>query len=282
MQAIFDLDYPAKEIIVVDNAPLSTGCFDYCKNLPVRYILEPIKGLDNARNAGIRVASNELVAFTDDDARPDKDWLNKLVHHFTDEEVMCVTGNVAAWSLQTKAERLFEFNYGGMGHGFKQKRFNGSVLSSTEKLNAAAMGVGANMAFRRSWFEIGGYFDPHLDVGTPSGGGGDVEMFHRVAARGYQLVYEPAALVWHLHRSDIKRLRNQVYMNGRSYYYYLTTVFRNKTVPRVSVLRFMIFHWIWGWLLKNLLFNTMISGRLLLYEIKGLLNASINLQKDHN
>lgn len=279
--ALFELEYTAKEIIIVDNAPSSNATQQLCAHLPVTYVLESTPGLDNARNTGIEHATHDIIAFTDDDALPDKDWLKRIIPHFEDPQIMCVTGYVAPWSLQTKAERVFEFNYGGMGHGFDLKVFDGSKLSNTEKLNAAAMGVGANMAFRKSWFTIGGLFDPKLDVGTPSGGGGDVEMFHRVVANNYKIVYDPSVLVWHKHRADFKGLKKQVYMNGRSYYFYLTTVYRNKTVPGASVIQFMLFHWLWGWLMRNIIYQSHISVRLLLYEVKGLLHASIDLQGRH-
>lgn len=278
IDALLALDYPYKEIIVVDNAPSTDACFQLCTRLPVLYFMEPKPGLDNARNKGIAHATGEIIAFTDDDARVDKDWLTNIVSHFDDPRVMCVTGYVAPVSLERPAERTFEFNYGGMGHGFEVKRYDGVKMSNLEKLNAAGMGVGANMAFRKEWFALGGFFDPDLDVGTASGGGGDVEMFHRVVAKGCVLVYDPEVIVWHVHRRDFKGLKRQIYLNGRSFYYYLTTVYRNKTVPRWDVIRYMVTYWIWGWLLRNMVYKTHVSSRLLLYEIRGMVQASLDLQ----
>ena len=42
-------------------------------------------------------------------------------------------------------------------------------------------------------------------------------MFHRVVARGYTLVYEPSALVWHTHRRDPGAFRRLVFNNGTSF-----------------------------------------------------------------
>ena len=53
-----------------------------------------------------------------------------------------------------------------------------------------------------SCFDRIGAFDPALDVGTPTRGGGDLEMFFRVLKDGYALVYEPRAIVRHRHRRD--------------------------------------------------------------------------------
>jgi hypothetical protein len=77
------------------------------------------------------------------------------------------------------------------------------------------------MAYRRSLFERIGLFDPALDVGTPTGGGGDLEMFFRVIKQGYALVYEPSALVRHVHRRDYLQLRAQMTGWGTGFYAHL-------------------------------------------------------------
>jgi hypothetical protein len=84
-------------------------------------------------------------------------------------------------------------------------------------------------------------------------GGGDLEFFHRLVAEGYALRYEPAAMVYHLHRRDDCGLRRQIYHNGRSFGAYLLAVGRNYPRRRVAVLRFASRWWLWDWLLKRLL-----------------------------
>ena len=82
-------------------------------------------------------------------------------------------------------------------------------------------GTGANMAFRRKIFDRIGPFDPALDVGTLTRGGGDLEMFFRVLKEGYTLVYEPRALVRHRHRRDLLELRSQMTDHGIGFSSYL-------------------------------------------------------------
>lgn len=109
------------------------------------------------------------------------------------------------------------------------------------------------MAFRRAVFDDAGHFDVALDVGTPSRGGGDVEMFHRVVAGGHTLVYEPEALVWHQHRREHADLEQLVADNGRSFGCYLLTCARNGTVGKGPILLFFLYHWLWGWIGSRLL-----------------------------
>jgi hypothetical protein len=65
------------------------------------------------------------------------------------------------------------------------------------------------MAFRRCLFNRIGHFDPALDVGTPTRGGGDLEMFFRVLKEGGVLLYEPGAIARHRHRRSKSELRIQ-------------------------------------------------------------------------
>ena len=74
-------DYPADrfEVIVVDNGSIASDTEDLVQELRddgrVLYVREEMSGSASARNAGTRVARGDLFAFTDDDARIDREWL---------------------------------------------------------------------------------------------------------------------------------------------------------------------------------------------------------------
>jgi glycosyltransferase involved in cell wall biosynthesis len=271
LQALMTLDYPDYEIIVVDNASRGDDIARLVDCLPVRYVREERPGLDWARNRGIAEARHDFVAFTDDDARPDRGWLQAIACAFTGPEVMAVTGLVVPAELETRAQIRFELIYSGMGRGFRRRTIRRETLTDRGLLWASNFGVGANMAFRRDLFAAIGTFDVALDVGTPSGGGGDNEMFHRLVARGYTLCYEPAALVWHTHRRDAASLRQLVYNNGRSFGAYLLTCARNRTVSRFSILRFAAREWLGWWLLRRLRRPGRLPRHLVTIELIGAL-----------
>jgi hypothetical protein len=76
------------------------------------------------------------------------------------------------------------------------------------------LGTGANLAVhRRTALRVGG-FDPALDVGTPTNGGGDLDMLYRVLRAGHTVAYEPAAVVWHRHRTSVEELARQLDGHG--------------------------------------------------------------------
>jgi glycosyltransferase involved in cell wall biosynthesis len=187
---------------------------------PARYVREDRPGLDWARNRGVAAARHGLVAFTDDDVRVDRHWLSALARAFADPETMLVTGRVAPAELDTEAQVLFEFGYGGMEKGERPMRWHRDEVGAGV-LAAHHLGVGASMAFRRRVFDTVGLFDTALDVGTPARGAGDLDMFHRVLASGAVARYAPDALAWHVHRRTLEGLRAQIRDNGCAFGVYL-------------------------------------------------------------
>ena len=126
---------------------------------------------------------------------------------------MCVTGLVLPAELDHLAQRAFE-DYGGFGKGFRRRWYraelSGTVPNAGRLWATGNCGTGANMAYRRCVFSSTGLFDPALDVGTLTGGGGDLEMFFRVIKHGWTLLYDPAAFVWHRHRRTLPELKRQI------------------------------------------------------------------------
>ena len=243
LASVVSLQYPAFEVIVVDNAPDDEATRAAAARFRARYVREDRPGLDWARNRGIAEARNDIIAFTDDDATVDPAWLEGIARGFESPAVMAVTGLVAPMELDTPAQTLFERVYGGMGKGFTGRLFHRSQMRPSQMIAIHAVGVGANMAFRRAAFDQVGEFDTALDVGTPSGGGGDLDMFHRIITAGMPLWYEPRALVWHQHRREMPLLERQLYDDGRSFGVYLRKLWKTRSVPRYSLLRFTVFHW---------------------------------------
>lgn len=279
LEALLALDYPDREIIVIDNAPANTSTAELVARLPVRYVKEERPGLDWARNRGIAEARHEIIAFTDDDVRPDRGWLRGIAAGFADPEIMAVSGLVAAAELETVAQQQFELIYGGMLQYLDSRKFNGSELSVQELLWGSKYGVGANMAFRRQVFEAAGNFDVALDVGTATRGGGDIEMFHRILAKGYATFYEPRALVWHLHRRSDKALSKQLQDNGRCFGAFLLTCDRNRTVPRLEILKFAMFNWFGWWLVRRLRNPGLLPRQLVVSELLGALDSPFAYRK---
>jgi glycosyltransferase involved in cell wall biosynthesis len=282
LQALAQLDYPDYEVVVVDNGSRDTAVARVIARSGFRYIREDRPGLDWARNRGIDEAIHGIIAYIDDDALASPGWLRGVALGFEDPDVMVVTGMVLPAEIETLAQHDFE-RYGGMNKGCIGYTIRRDELSEIDLFRAFNWGVGTNMAFRRSLFESIGTFDVYLDVGTPTNGAGDIEMFHRSVAAGNALRYEPAAMVRHVHRRNELSLKQQVYNNGRSFGAYLLTLANNEPLRRSSVVRFAIAHWLWPWLIKRLILSIIKRDkwtfRFALTELKGSCSAVGAFQK---
>jgi glycosyltransferase involved in cell wall biosynthesis len=170
---------------------------------PVRYLREQRPGLNRARSRGAREARGEIVLYTDDDVRPDPNWITAMLEPFSNPRVAAVTGLVMPLELESRAQFLFEA-YGGFGRGFERRVFDYTNLAPSA---AGVAGAGASMAFRRDLLVGMGLFEAELDAGTVTETGGDSYAFYQLLAEGFQIVYNPEALVWHRHRRELDDLR---------------------------------------------------------------------------
>jgi GT2 family glycosyltransferase len=209
---------PDVGIIVVDNAPADDAVRDVVakaarERTGVRRIVEPRPGLSRARNAGLRASHADVIAFTDDDTVVDGGWTPRLRAAFSyATEVGVVTGMVAPAEIAGRSQALFEKKVKW------SERLDMEIYAMAERdkyswafpYAAGNFGTGANFAVSREIALALGGFDEALGAGTRSGSGEDFKMFIQVVRAGYRLVYEPGAIVWHIHRSNEAELRRQV------------------------------------------------------------------------
>jgi O-antigen biosynthesis protein len=209
--------YPRFEVVVVDNARTTDAVqalVDRMASGPVRfrYHAESRPGLSWARNTGIAVATGGIIAFLDDDDEPDKHWLTGIAEGFTrNENIGCVAGLILPARLDNLAEQLFE-QLGGhrKGRGFAPETFSRSGPQSP-LFPLPPFGTGANMAFRRETLASIGGFDVALGAGTLTCAGEDTLALTFALLSGYEIAYEPSALMWHHHRPDMSGLSRQLH-----------------------------------------------------------------------
>lgn len=226
LAALVKLTGEGQEILVVDNCPSTDATRQIVNQYQsIRYVREDRPGLNNARNRALREAKHEVVVFADDDAAPDPGWLEAHLRNYDHPLTLCVTGLTMPLELETEAQECFEY-YMSFTRGFQRQVFESTF---TQPLSSGRHGVGVNMSFRRRVLEQVGPFDEALDTGTPTRSGGDNEMFSRILAAGYRIVYEPAALSWHCHRRTWPELRKQLYGYGVGSF---SALIRNLVVDR--------------------------------------------------
>lgn len=224
------------ELLVVGSAPSTDQERQMAQAVGARFVFEPRPGLDVARNRGIRQASGEIVAFVDDDVRLTDGWLATLRHAFQDASVACVTGRVLPLALDTAVQQQFEARF-SFDRGPKPIRFTAADNRPWFPIHPYHLGTGGNMAFRRDLFAQIGLFDEALDAGTPTGGGGDLDIFRRLLLAGFTAVYQPALLVYHAHRSTEAAARQQFYAYGKAFSALMTKIWLQEPALKWQVPR---------------------------------------------
>jgi GT2 family glycosyltransferase len=244
LEQILDLDYPNFDVVVVDNAPRTSETSDMIReefqDPRLRLITEPLPGLSQARNKGLRHARGDIVAYTDDDVIVDRAWLREIAAGFERApDAACVTGLVPAGEVRSRVQEYFDDRVSW------SKSVAPKVYSLAEPpaelprfpFCPGAFGTGANFALaRRTAVTLGG-FDTALGVGTRTGGGEDIDMFTRVILEGYSLVVQPSAIVWHRHRDGLDELRVQARGYGSGLGAWLTKILMNPHTARLALAR---------------------------------------------
>jgi GT2 family glycosyltransferase len=197
LDALGRLDYPDFEVVVVDDGSTDRTA-EIAAGFEVRLIRTENRGLSAARNTGLEAATGEIVAFTDDDAWPDEDWLRYLAHAFASSDHVGIGGPNLPPESAGVVESAVRHAPGGPIH---------VLLSDGEAEHIP----GCNMAFRREALQAVGGFDPQLRIA-----GDDVDICWRLQERGWTIGFCPAAVVLHRRRRSVRAYLRQQAEYGKA------------------------------------------------------------------
>ena len=175
----------------------------------VKIVVSEGFGLSKARNAGVKDAEGEIVAFIDDDAVAEKDWLEKLIENYNDPSVVGVGGLIRPlW--EGKSHKWFpeELNW-IVGCSYKGLPEHKAIVRNP---------LGCNMSFRKSIFEKVGHFRNEIGrFGKILLGSEETELSIRILEKisDSKIIYEPSAVV---HHRVNKSRANLKYLLKRSFY----------------------------------------------------------------
>jgi glycosyltransferase involved in cell wall biosynthesis len=187
------------ELVVVDNSPDGELCpridaFNTGALIRARYVHEPRLGLHNARHAGARAASGDVLVFTDDDAVFDSEWLAAYSRCFDREPQMAAAGGrvVPEWDAPPPAWLC-------VAMAADPTMFPAlSLLDLSPEFRLTHDGIffGVNMAIRRDPLFSTGGFNPEI-FGNRWLGDGETGLNRKLWARRELIGYVPDAVVYH-------------------------------------------------------------------------------------
>jgi glycosyltransferase involved in cell wall biosynthesis len=174
----------AYEIIVVDDGS-TDGSLQCIKGNGVRIFKQANQGPAAARNLGVEKARGEIVLFTDADCEPLEDWIEQMVEPLEDHSISGVKGSYL--SRQKKiVSRFVQLEYECKYNKMKRD-------CHIDFIDTYAAG------FIKKDFLRAGKFDTRFPTASVE----DQEFSFRMWKKGYRMVFNPAARVYHTHSDTL-------------------------------------------------------------------------------
>jgi GT2 family glycosyltransferase len=204
LRALANIEYPQDrfEVIVVDDGSEDSQeatAASLGDSLDVTYLRQRHAGPAAARNTGARQARGDLLAFTDDDCVPDRDWLRTLVscsaempgHAVGGRTLNALPQNPYSSASQSLVTYLYAY--------YNADRAKPSFFASN------------NLVLPANRFHAIGGFDTIYTCSAAE----DRELCDRWLQHGYRMAYAPEAVVHHAHWLSLRTFLRQHFDYGR-------------------------------------------------------------------
>ncbi len=182
------------EFIVVDDGSTDNTA-ELAETLGARVIRhEEKRGAAAARNSGIKASRGELICFTDADCIPKENWIQQIILPFQDPVIIGAKGAYATNQNEIVA-RFVQIEY--------EDKYD--LLLTQDRINFIDT---YSAAYRRQALLANDGFDEqnlYLE---------DQELSFRLAARGYEMVFQPQAIVFHLHSDSLSAYFRKKFLIG--------------------------------------------------------------------
>ncbi|MGB9748643.1 MAG: glycosyltransferase [Candidatus Woesearchaeota archaeon] len=153
----------------------------------IRIINQKTFGLASARNIAIKSSKSKIIASIDADCIPEKKWLRILYETLANENASGVGGKVI------ELERLKNISLGDRWRAKHLRQDFGNKKIINPKFIS-----GANNIFYKKDLEKIGFYNENYKSNYE-----DVDISKRLLKKGYKLIYEPNAIVYHIKKDSV-------------------------------------------------------------------------------
>jgi len=172
------------ELIVVDDGSTDEGIKKIREN-GFRVLRQANQGPAAARNLGVTNANGKIVLFTDADCEPKEDWIEQMVRSLEDPSISAVKGSYLTKQKEV-VPRFIQIEYESKYERMKKDRY-------IDFIDTYAAG------FKIEDFLRVGEYDTQFTTASVE----DQEFSFRMWDKGYRMVFNPAAKVYHTHSSTL-------------------------------------------------------------------------------
>ncbi len=194
------LAYPHWEVLIIPDKKEKNDA--HLENKKIKIVAGPIEP-GRKRDFGVKISKGEILAFIDDDAFPVQDWLDHALKHFKNNSVGAVCGPAVTPLHDSSKQKISGYFYESfLGSGNLRWRY--LPLQQRDVDDAPS----CNLLVRRSVFEKAGGYNSHYYPGE------DTKLCLDIVKKGYRIVYEPKAMVYHHRRAIFKGHLTQIWNYG--------------------------------------------------------------------
>ena len=211
LSALSSQTYANCEIILVDNGSSDNSvCFTH-KNFPeVKLVaLRENTGFTGGNAAGLEVAVGDFVALVNNDARPEKAWLENLI------QPMLLDHTIGICASKLIFENSQTVNSAGDGLTTAGVGFNRGLGKDAAEFTMPELvfgACGAAVLYRRRMLDEIGFLDEDFFLYDE-----DTDLNFRAQLAGWKCIYVPTAIAYHVANATARRLSDlHVYYHTRN------------------------------------------------------------------
>jgi glycosyltransferase involved in cell wall biosynthesis len=199
------------EFIIVDNGSSDqTGevIRQWSATLPILSWTVEQPGKNRCLNEAVRIATGNLLVFTDDDVIADRQWLQSLKHaslRWPEEHIFGGTVSPLFPAMPPSHVKILSRYYGELFSAYQPSKTEGHILVPP---------FGPNLMIRKAIFEQFSYDETIGPTDSCYAMGSETELLRRLQMHGFKYVFVPDAIVHHIIRPD---QFNQSWLLDRAY-----------------------------------------------------------------